>query len=197
LVGDLYTKGPNPAGVWRLVRDGGWDVVLGNHDARLIEWLHGVRPRDTHAAACVAALDATDVGWRDALVAWPLTLPVGPWTVVHAGVHPALGTAGTDRRMALTLRGWPTDAPQSARWHAQYSASERVIFGHDARRGLVRVERDGQPWLIGLDSGCVYGGKLSGYVIERDQLIQVPAARVYKSVKPTMSADRSSSDGNR
>ena len=28
---------------------------------------------------------------------------------------------------------------------------------------------------IGLDSGCVYGGELSGYLLEEERVVQVPA----------------------
>jgi len=38
---------------------------------------------------------------------------------------------------------------------------ELVIYGHDSSVGL--VERD---WAVGLDSGCVYGGRLSALVLE-------------------------------
>ena len=35
-----------------------------------------------------------------------------------------------------------------------------VIYGHDARRG----PQDHRPYTLGLDTGCVYGGQLTGYV---------------------------------
>ena len=107
---------------------------------------------------------------------------MGDWTVVHAGLHPTGGRRLTDRRLALTMRRWPLERPGHAHWHEQYTAPERVCFGHDARRGLVRVERDGEPWLIGLDSGCVYGGSLSAYSIDDDRLIQVKARAVHRPV---------------
>jgi hypothetical protein len=53
------------------------------------------------------------------------------------------------------------------------------VFGHDAQGGLVRVMRDGTPWIMGLDTGCVYGGVLTGWWVEQDRLLQVPARRVY------------------
>ena len=64
-------------------------------------------------------------------------------------------------------------------WYHQYTGKRRVIFGHDAARGRVRIEREGRPWLVGLDSGCVYGGELSGYLLEEDKIVRVPAKKVY------------------
>lgn len=182
LVGDAFTKGPDPGGVWRLLREGGHHAVLGNHDWRLLQWLDGVRPHDGEAARCARALDGVDPSWRELLRAWPLALEVGDWTVVHAGLHPDGDLDRTDLHMALTMRRWPIEAEGQPHWHEVYRGSRRVIFGHDARRGLVRVERDGAPLLVGLDTGCVYGGQLSGYLPAEDRLVQVDAARVYKPV---------------
>ncbi len=176
LVGDLFTKGPEPRGVWARIADGGFEAVLGNHDQRLLDAAAGLRPTDHAAAACLEALPGEAVAWLEAL---PLFAAAGPFTVVHAGLHPSGHVDRTTRSMALTMRRWPADGPH---WHEVYTGDQRVIFGHDAVRGLVRVERDGQPWLIGLDSGCVYGGALSGYLVETDELLQVPAARAYRPV---------------
>jgi len=111
--------------------------------------------------------------------AWPLFVEIEGWTVVHAGLHPTGILAQTDRRMALTMRRWPLEEARFRRWHEQYTGTRRVVFGHDARRGLVRVERHGEPLLIGLDTGCVYGGALSGYVLDLDEIVQVDARRAY------------------
>ena len=43
-----------------------------------------------------------------------------------------------------------------------------MVFGHWARRGLVL-----RPRVIGLDTGCVYGGQLSAWIAEEDRIIQV------------------------
>lgn len=182
LVGDLFTKGPDPAGVYRQIVQGGFEAVLGNHDARLIGFLDGARPGDAHAASCVDALDVEDPAWRGFVRALPLTIEAAGWTVVHAGLHPSGRLDLTDRRMAISMRRFPIEDLDQPHWHEIYEGERRVVFGHDAVRGLVRVERHGEPWLIGLDSGCVYGGSLSGYVLEADELFQVPAARAYKPV---------------
>lgn len=182
LVGDLFTKGPDPVGVWRQVAAGGWRVVRGNHDQRLLDHLDGLRPDDRAAARCVAALSAADPGWVGHARAWPLFLEVAGWTVVHAGLHPSGDPALTTPRQTMNLRRWPDERPTDPHWHEVYVGERRVVFGHDAVRGLVRVERDGRPWVIGLDSGCVYGGALTGYVLEEDLLVQVAAHRVWKPI---------------
>ena len=43
----------------------------------------------------------------------------------------------------------------------------------DAPGGLVVKEQNGDPYLLGLDSGCVYGSALSAYILEEQHLLQV------------------------
>ena len=80
------------------------------------------------------------------------------------------------------MRRWPREHAWCPLWHEVYRGDRRVVFGHDARRGLVRVERDGLPWLVGLDTGCVYGGKLTGYLVKADRIVQVAARRTYRPI---------------
>ncbi|MFS2004856.1 symmetrical bis(5'-nucleosyl)-tetraphosphatase [Duganella sp. CT11-25] len=49
------------------------------------------------------------------------------------------------------------------------SAKETVVFGHWSALGLTL-----KPHLIGLDSGCVWGGQLSAVCLEDRSLLQVP-----------------------
>lgn len=180
-VGDLFTKGPDPAGVWRLARDAGASAVMGNHDDRLIATIDGRRPDDKGAKKCIKTLDAADPAWQAWTRALPLFLDVENFIVVHAMLHPSGDRDRTTRDQALFWRRWPDDNWAAPHWWNSYTGPRPVIFGHDARQGLVRKERDEQPYVLGLDTGCVYGGKLTGYIIEKDELVQIPARKAYKS----------------
>ena len=182
LVGDLFTKGPDPAGVYRLVRAQGFDTVLGNHDQRLLDALAGKRPKDDEAKRCIRALDAEDRRWHKWLAKQPLFEQARPFTVVHAGLHPSGSRKKTTRAMALSMRRWPKEHVSCSPWHLVYQGERRIICGHDARRGLLRVERNGDPWIVGIDTGCVYGGKLTGYLVHTDRILQVDARRVYTPI---------------
>jgi hypothetical protein len=167
LVGDLFTKGPKPLETWRWIERLGAVAVLGNHDAGML-----ARPA-RHASM---QLPPEAWAWLSQL---PLTLEVGDWTVVHAGLNPIRGKAGTGRSTALVVRRWPDDTdPQHPLWFQIWSGPERVIYGHDAIRGL----QDHRPRTLGIDTGCVYGGRLTGYLVEADEVISVPAARAYRPV---------------
>ena len=182
-VGDLFTKGPDPEGVWDLIRDTSADAVLGNHEHRLLQVLDESRD-DRRAAQCVERLTAHDPAWEAWVRELPLLREEAGWTVVHAALHPSGDLAQTTPYTATRLRRWPDDAPDDRRWWEVYEGERRVVFGHDARRGFVFRQRDGRPYVVGLDTGCVYGGALTGWLIEEERSVAVPAARAYKPLRP-------------
>ena len=182
LVGDLFTKGPDPLGVWQQIQKGQFESVLGNHDQRLLDCLDGKRVGDREAQRVIECLGGAGRDWEGWLRSCPLFLELMEHDVVHAGVHPDLGRKGTSRRMALNMRRWPDESQASAYWHQQYLSERGVIFGHDARNGLVMRLKEGRPWLVGLDSGCVYGGKLTGFLVEEGRLLHEKARRIYRPV---------------
>ena len=80
-----------------------------------------------------------------------------------------------DSRNRIAIKPW------SVLWNAwqeMQPKSERqtVVYGHDSKKGVVQG-----PWSLGLDGGCVKGGKLAALVIEeagkrdvRKQVVSVP-----------------------
>ena len=200
-VGDFVNRGPDSLGALRLLRDLGAGGVLGNHDLHLLHAAAGMRRvkgRDT----IQDVLDAPD---REELLAWLAARPfVRVWDdlyLVHAGIHPAWTAPlavlrgknplvpDDDVHFAVAARACDSDgtmftghedpAPAPYRpWHAFYDPARHgdrtVVFGHWAVQGLVM-----QPHLRGLDTGCVWGGKLSLWIAEEDRLVQVDAARAY------------------
>ncbi len=49
-----------------------------------------------------------------------------------------------------------------------------IIYGHDAKRKLQKKAHS-----IGLDSGCLYGGDLTGYLLHSKEIITTQALRAY------------------
>jgi len=176
LLGDLFTKGPDAAGVWRLVQQHACEAVLGNHDRFLLH------RRDR--------LDGLGLPpeVRPWLAALPLWIQGEGWLAVHAGIHPTGGLDETDVWIATMMRAWPSRLdPHGPGWYEAYTGDQLVIYGHDARRGLV----DLRPRTLGLDTGCVYGGQLSAYLLEEDRVLQVPANRAYRPVQASSSIEGS------
>ncbi len=179
LLGDLFRKGPDPAGVFALIEEHGCEVILGNHDLRMLKhW------GDDKASR---RLPERAQAW---LASRPLylggSLPTGQaWLAVHAGVHPKEGLAGTSRSQRVTMRRWPDDVdPLAPFWWQLYRGETLVIYGHDAMRGL----QDHRPYTLGLDTGCIYGGALTGFLLEEGRFLQVPARAAYQFVEGGLGA---------
>ena len=186
LTGDAFSRGPDPLRVWEILRDTGAEMVLGNHDDRL---LREIREHRSGSEVRFGRPDQrrTFEALRpvlDELLPWlertPLSIEGEGFLLVHAGIHPERGPGGTSREEFLAIRTWPpTGGIDGPRWHdiTEPLPGRVVVFGHDAPGGLVVKRRDpeegGRPWAVGLDSGCVYGGELSAWILERDELIQV------------------------
>jgi len=69
------------------------------------------------------------------------------------------------------FHGVPSDCPPPfVAWDRFYEGPITVVHGHWARRGHYR-----SPNVIGLDSGCVYGGPLTAWSPDSDEVVQVPA----------------------
>lgn len=198
-VGDLVNRGPDSLGALRLCESLGAGGVLGNHDVHLLRVAAGrraLRSGDTFEDV----LHAPD---RDALLAWLAARPFfRSWPdvwLVHAGLDPrwtdparVLAGAdplapGEDADFAIRVRHCTKDGerpdrddppppPPFAPWFAHWRGrgAPTVVFGHWAQRGLVR-----EPGFRGLDTGCVWGGKLTAWIAEEDRLVHVPAARAY------------------
>jgi bis(5'-nucleosyl)-tetraphosphatase (symmetrical) len=206
-VGDLVNRGPASARVLRRAIELGAGSVLGNHDLHLLGVARGersLRADDT----LVDVLEAPD---RERLLGWlvrrPLVVAWDDLLLVHAGLHPAWDdpvavARGLEARIARGELPWDDDAlrflvsvrhcdasgarPRDedhpgagfAPWDSFYRGERLVVCGHWAARGVVRGTR-----LRALDSGCVWGGRLTAWVAEEDRLVSVPARRAWQAPK--------------
>jgi bis(5'-nucleosyl)-tetraphosphatase (symmetrical) len=58
-------------------------------------------------------------------------------------------------------------------WDKWYSGADLVVHGHWAMRGFYRGKR-----VLGLDSGCVYGGPLTAWCQDEDRIVQISSAQI-------------------
>ncbi len=102
-----------------------------------------------------------------------------PWCVVHAGLLPGRHPEDHHREELTSLRRLPQRGKPY--WYERYSGPNLVVFGHTPSK-TARVQRvGGLVVAMGVDTGCVYGGRLTAYCPERDELQSVAAQRKYAS----------------
>ena len=196
LVGDLCNKGPYSAEVIRYVRsqsmeNNNWFCVRGNHDDRaLLAALGHVDICNKPRYQWVKELSDEDVEWMSKLP-YTIRIPASMLLVdedakqvkqdviiVHAGLDPAVELEKQTIDTMVTVRLIEEYGIKPSLWSKIWSGPELVIFGHDAKRGL-----QNEKFAIGLDSGCVYGGKLSGIILPEQEMVSVDAVREHCPVK--------------
>lgn len=203
-LGDLVDRGPHSVGVLRrvmgLVQQGKALCVPGNHDVKLLRYLNGKKVQLNHGLAeTVKQLEAEPAefvaevkAFLDGLVSH-YQLDGGRLVVAHAGLKAEMQgrTSGAVREFCLygetTGETDEFGLPVRHNWAAEYRGGATVVYGHTP---VLEPE-----WLnktINIDTGCVFGGKLTALRYPEMQLIQVSPERVYcEPVRPLQSSDSS------
>jgi hypothetical protein len=188
LAGDLIAKGPDSQGVVQFARENGLLAVLGNHDAYAIS--HKSEVQKTSGAhgrrSYMRGLHTEDWAYLEIL---PLFIRLGSakpggreYVVVHAGMVPGIPAEKQKREHQLSLRSIASSGEPTSRllvhfpWAAKWSGPEHLVFGHDAVRGLQQFD-----FATGIDTGCVYGRRLTALVLPAAELVFVDALRRYAS----------------
>jgi diadenosine tetraphosphatase ApaH/serine/threonine PP2A family protein phosphatase len=187
-VGDLVARGPNSLGVVRLARRLRACAVLGNHEAKLLRGRREGRAKLSGEYERLAQHLSTEE-WQtlESLPLW-LDVAAAQVRVVHAGVVPGRPIDETPREALLTIRAidadglWTSDKSAKPLWGELYTGPPHVVFGHNALEDPQR-----HSWATGIDTGCVYGGRLTALVLSEGEpiskasanLISVPARKRY------------------
>jgi hypothetical protein len=179
-VGDLVTKGPKSREALELfMSDARFTSVLGNHDRALLAYWRGEREKKTLKDAqrkCAKELKEGRERYSAYLETLPTYVDLGSHVVVHAGLRPGvpLEEQSIEDLTELRTLGEDRASREGKRWYKVYDGEKLALFGHWPgkwpRRG---------PRALGLDTGCVYGNRLTAYVVETGALISVPALRAY------------------
>ncbi len=194
-LGDLVDRGPRILDSVRLVRNmhvqGSALCVPGNHDVKLVRKLRGKDVQITHGlAASLTEIDALplDVSERssreladflDSLVSH-YVLDDGKLVVAHAGMKAEMQGRGSGKVRDFALYGETTGEtdefglPLRFDWASEYRGAAMVVYGHTPVP---------QPeWLnrtVNIDTGCVFGGKLTALRYPEKEFVSVPATRTY------------------
>ena len=115
------------------------------------------------------------------LASLPFFIDSGSHAVVHAGVRPGipLEKQSPDDLVELRTLGSDRTSREGTPWFEAYKGPATVFFGHWPAP-QPRLAR----YAIGLDTGCVYGGQLTAYILESREFVSVSAAEDYDSSSP-------------
>jgi protein phosphatase len=206
-LGDLVDRGPRTPDVLRLVMSmvarGQAMCVPGNHDVKLMRALQGRKVTISHGLAeSLAQLAPEPPEFRDAVVKFidglisHYVLDNGRLVVAHAGMKQQFQGRASRRVRDFALYGETTGEtddyglPVRYNWAAEYRGKAKVVYGHTPIGSL-----EWQNNTICLDTGCVFGGSLTALRYPENDLVSVPAARVYyEPARPLSDAGTASSD---
>ena len=198
-LGDVVDRGPRILDTYRIVRamvDSGNALGLpGNHDVKLVRKLRGRTVRVAYGLEqTLEQLDALPDEERATLseqiaeflesLASHYVLDRGRLVVAHAGMKADLQGRASGRVRHFALYGETTGEtdefglPVRYNWAADYGGRATVVYGHTPVPEPVWLNRT-----INIDTGCVFGGKLTALRYPELELASVAAARTY--CKPT------------
>jgi len=186
-LGDLVDRGPQiprvVRRVMRMVRDGSAWCIRGNHEAQMLRHFD-----DASAPVAWGLEDTLEQLNREApelrqqldrfarQLPFHLVLDQGNLVIAHAGLPEQYHGKFDDTTNWFALYGsTPQDRdawghPRRLRWAQDYRGRAQVVYGH--------TPRDDPQWenrTLCVDTGCVYGGKLTALRYPEGEQVSVPA----------------------
>ena len=206
LVGDLIDRGPYSNEVVTYAREEKLELVMGNHEYKYVRYHQHEKQRletgrqnpmklNEEKTAIYEQFSEADIAYLDAA---PFFININNLTVLHAGITNKITLENaTKKELEQVLRIRTLDENQNmlalgqTRWNAQfwsewYDGNQGIIvYGHEART-KVKIDK----YSFGIDTGCVYGDRLTALVVTDTvnpmfyyDIVQVSAKEVYSSKK--------------
>jgi protein phosphatase len=172
--------------------------VPGNHENKLVRALAGRNVQPSHGLAeTLAQLDAEPAEFRTQVETFcrdlvsHLVLDGGRLVVAHAGLKEAYHGRTSGRVRSFALYGDTTGEtdeyglPVRYPWANDYRGRAMVLYGH--------TPAPEPEWInntMCLDTGCVFGGRLTALRYPEKELVWVPAEKVwYEPARPLVRDD--------
>ncbi len=200
-VGDLVDRGPRSLDCLDLCRQmceaGVALAVPGNHEAKLLDFFNGKAVKAAHGRETTfAELDALSEADRAAYIARNrpfidglvshAVLDGGRLVVAHAGLKQSMHNRASGTVRSFCLYGDTTGEideyglPVRLDWAQEYRGKAMVVHGH-----VPVVDAQWVNNTLDVDTGCVFGGKLTALRYPEREIVSVPARQIwYAPSKP-------------
>jgi len=191
LLGDLVDRGPKTPDVLRLAMrmtsSGDAICVPGNHENKLVRALKGRNVQITHGLGeSLEQLKAEPLEFSeqvrdflDGLVSH-FVLDEGRLVVAHAGMREEMQGRASGAVRSFALYGETTGEtdefglPVRYPWAQDYRGKAIVVYGHTPTPEAEWINNT-----ICIDTGCVFGAKLTALRYPERELVSIPARRTY------------------
>jgi bis(5'-nucleosyl)-tetraphosphatase (symmetrical) len=177
-VGDIITKGKDSIKILRYIQEHKIKSVLGNHEDKIIRYLQHEKSAnknpitlDEDEQNIVNNLNSKDI---DFLMNLPLFMNFENITILHGGLKNSYdlnNLAKHEKTKILRMRyldknqnfiAFGKEEDDSTFWADIYDGNQGfVVYGH---QWFDEVKKS--PSALGIDTGCVYGNKLSAVIFE-------------------------------
>ena len=201
-VGDAMDRGPNSLETLRLVfkiQDTGTLIYSpGNHCNKFYRYAKGNQVQEMHGLeTTVAELNTLSAEERDRFLkqyilfyeALPLyhTLDEGNLIIAHAGIlEDMIGKGHSEKVRVFVLYGditgkkLPDGRPERRDWAKKYKGAPFIVYGHTPVKEARFVNNT-----VNIDTGCVFGEKLTAFRYPEMEIVSVPSSQPYVPEKFT------------
>lgn len=201
-VGDLLDRGPDPVGCVRFACAMGVELVMGNHEEKALRWRehertrgsgkNPMKPPPSERAEQWLALSDADLDYLRFARRY-VRLDRGKWVAVHGGLLPGIAVGSQPDHAVLRTR-WVDAAgrhvklagshempPGAVPWMDRWDGPEHVVYGHAVHsfETPLVTRGPGGAECVGIDTGCVFGGRLTAMILEngKREFASVPAVQ--------------------
>jgi len=190
-LGDLVDRGPGIVNtlkiVMGMVRDGNALCVAGNHDNKLLRYLKGHKVTIAHGLEeSVAQLKGQAASFVNEVRSFLEQLPShyildhGRLVVAHAGIKKDMIGKKSREVQKFTLYGEVTGEtdehglPVRGDWAMDYDGDALIVYGHTPMKEVYIMNK-----AINIDTGCVFGNKLTALRYPEMKFVSVKALKRY------------------
>jgi len=179
-LGDILDRGPEPLAVFQFFRSKANATSLyGNHEDKHVRWL-----RLSHQPSLAPRITRHKIGDEaypelcSYLESLPRSIELPEAILVHGLFEPGLALADQREEVIVATRKGEERfvAQYGERWFDHYDGEKPLIVGHHD------YDRTHEPLVVNdrvycIDTGCCYGGRLTGLLLPEFRFVSVPAHR--------------------